>query len=239
MGLKRLPNEESLEELLKLAEESKGEDVVGVADDVLSFILHFNIKPGDTPVLQSVVYDLYRNWSKDPVNRMTFGVRVAKHFLIHTKGPKKYYKINIDSITIQKETLKYIEKSKLDRTKYPSWQKHFNDFLNFYKIERGTSWIPSYILMHFYDKWCYNNKRKSLLSELTFFNFCKIHFESKRNTESRMMWFGVNKEFIGIHLPKHKLVAMQQVREKKYGKKQKIKNKIPRSKTGAKFKNKI
>jgi len=235
----QLPTEQSVEDLLKIIENNKEEDVAGVTDDVLSFILHFNIQSGDQLVLQNAMYELYCKWSQNPVSRVMFGVKTSKHFIKHTIGPRHYFKINTDSIRIQKETLKYIEKNKLDRTKYPSWQKHFKSFLDFYKIEKGNAWVPSYVLMHFYDKWCHNNKRKSLLSEISFFNFCKIHFESKRNTESRMMWFGINKEFVKVHLPKQKLIAMQQVREKKHAKKQKIKNKIPSTKTRIKSKNKI
>jgi len=235
----QLPNEQSIEDLLKIVENNKEENITGVTDDVLSFILHFNILPGEQLVLQSAIYELYYNWSKNPVNKISFGIKAIKYFIKHAIGPRQYYKINTNSIQVQKETLKYIEKNKLDRTKYPFWQKHFKSFLDFYKIEKGNAWVPSYVLMHFYDKWCYNKKRKSLLSETSFFNFCKIHFESKRNTESRMMWFGVNKEFVKVHLPKQKLIAMQQVREKTHGKKQKIKNKISSIKTRTKSKNKI
>jgi hypothetical protein len=240
MGLKRLPSEQSLDELLKTLEDSEEKNIVGVTtDDVFSFISTFNILPGNEPVLKNSLYNLYRNWSNEPLSRNSFGVRMSKHFLSHQIGPKQYYKLNTTSLAIEKETLNYIEKQKVDRTKSPSWQKHFKDYLEFYKIEKGKTWVQSFVLFHFYDKWCYKNKRKCMLSEITFFNFCKLYFEYKRNTESRMMWFGVNKEFVEHFLSPQKLTHLQQAREKKYGKRQKSKNKIPSIKTRAKSKIKV
>jgi hypothetical protein len=231
MVSKRLPNEQSLEDLLKTIEESEEKNIVGVSDDVFSFITHFNILPGEELVLKSVLYDLYCSWSKTPISKFAFGSKAAKYFLNHQKGPRNYLKINLNSISIQKETILNLEKNKLNKIKYPTWQAHYNQFLNFYKIKKGNSWVQSYVLMHFYDKWCYKNKRRRLLSEVSFFNFCKLHFEYKRNTESRMMWFKVNKEFIDEYLSPQKLTHLQQGRERTHGKKQKRKNKIPSIKT--------
>lgn len=237
MESKRLPSEQSLDELLKTIEESEEQNIVGVSDDVLSFITHFNILSGENLVLKNAMYDLYKGWSKNPVSKPIFGSKMNTHYLGHQKGPNSYYKVNLDSIQVQRETLLLLEKRKLDKTKYPSWAKHFSNFIEYYKITKGSAWVQSYVLMHFYDKWCYKNNKRRLLSEVSFFNFCKLHFECKRNTESRMMWFGVNKEFLTEYLSPQKLTHLQQGRERKHGKKQKSKNKIPSIKTRAKSKN--
>lgn len=239
MESKQLPNEQTLEELLKTLEQTKEESIVGVSDDVFSFISTFNILPGNYHVLKSAMYDLYRKWSKDPVTRTKFGLKMNKHFKTYAKGPYIYYGLNVDSLLVEKETLKIIESKKRDKTKNPNWQKHFNDFLNYYKLSKGTNWVQSFVISYFYDQWCYKNRRKKLLSDINIFNFCKLYFKHKRNTESRMMWFAVNEEFVKQFLSPQKLYHLQQAREKKYGKKQKIKSKIPGFKTRAKFKNKV
>lgn len=239
MGLKRLPNNASLDELLNTIEESEEKDVIGVSDDVFSFLSHFNILPGENLVLKSVVYDLYRTWSKEPLDRTRFSLRLGKHFIRQTTNGRLYFKINVDSLSIQKETLLVLEKTKTNRIKYPTWQKHFNDFLNHYKISKGKTWVQSFVLMHFYDKWCYKNKRKIKFSEITFFNFCKLYFKYKRNAESRMMWFGINEQFVKDNLSAQKLLHLQQGRELQYGKRKKSKNKIPSVKTRVKSKNKV
>jgi len=231
MESKRLPNEQSLEELLKTLEDTKDESIVGVTDDVFSFISTFNILPGNETVLKKALYDLYKSWSKDPISSYKFSLKMTKHFKSHMKGPKHYYELNLSSFQIEKETLTLLEKRTIDKTKFPSWQKHFESFLQHYNINKGKAWVQSYVLMHFYDKWCYKNKKRNLLSEVSFFNFCKIYFEYKRNSESRMMWFGLNEEFVKANLSQQKLTYLQQARERKYGKKQKIKNKIPSTKT--------
>jgi hypothetical protein len=230
MGSKRLPNEQSLEELLKTLEETKDENIVGVTDDVFIFISTFNILPGNETVLKQSVYTLYKNWSKDPISKYSFSIKMSKHFKVHMKGPRYYYEINLNSFQVEKETLVLLEKSKTNITKRPSGQKHFESFLKHYDIKKGKVWVQSFVLMHFYDKWCYKNKKKNLLSESSFFNFCKIYFEYKRNSESRMMWFGLNEEFVKANLSQQKLTYLQRARERKYGKKQKIKNKISRIK---------
>lgn len=239
MGSKQLPNEQSLEELLKTLEETKEESIVGVSDDVFIFISTFNILPGNETVLKKAMYDLYKNWSKDPVSSYTFSLKMTKHFKTHMKGPKHYYELNLNSFQIEKETLVLLEKTSSQRIKSPNWQKHFESFLQHYGISKGKTWVQSFVLMHFYDKWCYRNKKKTLLSEVSFFNFCKIYFDYKRNSESRMMWFGLNEEFVKANLSQQKLTHLQQGRERKYGKKQKSKNKIPSIKARTKSKIKV
>lgn len=231
MGLRQLPNNLTLEELLSTIEKSEEKNIVSYTDDVFSFISHFNINPGENLVLTSVLFDLYKNWSNNPVSKIKFGLKINKHFFKHQKGKRVYYKINLDSIFIEKQTLGILEKNKINKVKYPTWQNHYNKFLDYYKISKGTTWVPHYVLMHFYDKWCYKNKKKRLLSEESFFNFCKLYFDYKRNSESRMMWFGINKDFITKHLSSQKLTYLQQGRERKYGKRKKSKNKIPSIKT--------
>jgi hypothetical protein len=239
MESKRLPNEQSLEELLKTLEDTKDESIVGVTDDVFSFISTFNILPGKETVLKKSVYDLYKSWSKDPVSNYAFSLKMTKHFKCHMKGPRHYYELSLNSFQIEKETLSLLEKRTTDKTKFPNWQKHFESFLNYYNISKGKTWVQSHVLAHFYDMWCFKNKKRNLLSEINFFNFCKIYFEYKRNSESRMMWFGLNEEFVQANISQQKLIHLQQAREKKYGKKQKIKYKIPGFKTRAKSKIKI
>lgn len=231
MGLKRLPNSQTTEELLKTVEESEDKNVVGTTDSVFSFLSYFNILPGEQLVMKWVLYDLYKNWSEMPESRQTFSNKIRRHFFSHTIGGKTFYKINLNSFDVEKKTLEYIQSRKINKTKYPSWQKHYDSFLKFYNIKPGKKWIQSYILMHLYDKWCYKNRKKRLLSELQFFNFCKLYFKYKRNSENRMMWFGVNEEFITTHLTSETLNNLQQARKTYYGKKQKSANKAPGSKT--------
>lgn len=234
MESKQLPNEQTLEELLKTLEQTKEESIVGVSDDVFSFISTFNILPGNEPVLKNAVFDLYKSWSNDPVSRTSFGLKMNKHFQGYSTAGRNYYKLNINSIQVERETLLAIQKHKIDKTKYPNWHKHFNDFLSHYNILKGTTWVQSFVIAHFYDQWCYKNKRKKLLSDTNIFNFCKLYFKHKRNSESRMMWFAINKEFVDQFLSPQKLYHLQQGREKKYGKKQKSKNKVSSTKTGTK-----
>lgn len=230
MGLKRLPNSENLNELLEIVENSN-ETIEQIEDDFLLFLSHFNIQPGENPVLKKIVLTLYKSWSKNPINDIIFWNKIAKHFFSFSKQSRYYLKINLDSIHLEKETLKILQSKILNKTKYPKYQNQFNKYLEFYNIKKGTKFVPSFVLYHFYDKWCYITKKKQQLSEISFFNFCKLHFEYKRNTESRMMWFGVCEEFVQQYLPQKKLNQLVTARKKTHEKKQKIKHKISSTKT--------
>jgi len=230
--------EKSLEELLLSLESNEEASSVGLTDDVFSFLKYFNFTPGDHLICKTVFYRLYIKWSEFPLNRKQFGLKIGSYFESHAKGPRTYWKVNVDSLQVNEFLLKYIEKNTQDKTKYPGWRRHFEDFISFYNIKPGKSWVQPYVLKHLYDKWCFNRKRKSMFSEVQLFNFCKLYFDYKRNTTSRMQWFGVNEEFMNT-IPKQTLTNLHQAWEKKNGKKQKRTGKVPGSKTRVKSKNKI
>ena len=225
MGSKRLPNEQTLEELLKTIEESQDESIVGVSDDVFIFISTFNILPGNNRILKRTMYALYRSWSKTPSSKQGFGRRMCEHFESTYSQGKEYYKINIDSFTVKKETLQLIESKKKERVKYPFWQNHFQSYLLFFGIKKGNVWIDSFVLYHIYQKWCYDNNRKTTLSKHEFHKFCKLYFKIKRNIQNNEIWFAVNKEFVDAFLPPEKLASLHQGRKFRNEKKQKIRNK--------------
>jgi hypothetical protein len=231
MESKRLPNEQSLEELLKTLEDTKDESIVGVTDDVFYFISAFNILPGENKVKKGTLHQLYKTWSKQPVNRKVFSEKLAEHFLTAIIMGTHYFKINLDSMSVRKETLKYLEGKKTKKLKSPHFQKHFEQFLKEHNLKQGKAWVEGFILFYVYDKWCYETNKKTQLANSFFISFCKLYFKHKQNNDKAKLWFGVNDEFMMNHLTPEKIKTIQQARDKKYEKKQKIKNKIPSTKT--------
>jgi hypothetical protein len=228
-----LPSEHELEELLESIKEKEEISSVGYRDDVFSFLTFFNIEPGEQTVPKRTVYALYSKWSECPLNTIQFNMKMGAYFEHHFKGTKPFWKINLNSLQINESLIRFLERSKLDKTKYPSWKKHFEDYLCHYQIKDGRRWVQPFVLKHFYDKWCFENKRRTLLSETQFFNFCKLYFPYRRTTDSRMQWFGINEEFMNT-VSVQTLRNLQRAWNKKNAKKPKSKNKIPSTKAGAK-----
>jgi hypothetical protein len=111
------------------------------------------------------------------------------------------------------------------------FQKHFEQFLKEHNLKQGKAWVEGFILFYVYDKWCYETNKKTQLANSFFISFCKLYFKHKQNNDKAKLWFGVNDEFMMNHLTPEKIKTIQQARDKKYEKKQKIKNKIPSTKT--------
>jgi len=232
----RLPSNHSLDELIKsLDDNTEDTSSVQITDGVFSFLSYFGLEPGENLIPSKTLYTLYKKWSKDPLCNISFGLKISNYFQSHFKGTKKFWKINLSTLQVSEKVLIFIQKSKRDKTKYPRWRKHFEDYLAFYDIKAGKKWLQPYVLKHYYDKWCFNNNRVSLLSDNQFFNFCKLYFDYKRNTDSRMQWFGVSDDFMNT-IPKQTLINLERAWNSKNGKKQKGANKVSRAKTRIKSK---
>lgn len=232
-------NNSDLIELIKIAETKSEEEVILLEDDLFSFLRTFNIKNGDNLVLKSVIYELYKRWSKEQLNKIAFGLKLRSYLQDHKIGPKTYCKVNLDTIELNKYLILHIQKSKINKTKYISWKKHFEDFLKRYEIKPGRRWVQAAILKHLYNKWCYECNRKSLLSEKQLHSFLRLYFDYKRNGISRMDWFAVNEMFIKTYVTEHMLKTMQQKKRKSHEKKQKTKRKIPSTSPRTKLKNSL
>ena len=132
MQQKRLAlTETQLDDLLKIVEETSKEEegVVLLEDDLFSFLQTFNIKHGEELVLKSVLYDLYKKWSEMPLKKKQFEIKILRYLLIHQKGSRYYYRVNRSAFDMNEELLKYLEKSRINKTRHLPWKKHFEDFL--------------------------------------------------------------------------------------------------------------
>lgn len=221
---------DNLNQLLELAKEESKEGVVHPTDDLFSFILTFNITSGDQLVLKRTLFNLYRSWAEQPSTQQVFSHKLTEYLAVHRIGRFEYFKINKDALQLQKETLSFLERNKKDRTKSLVWKKHFESFLDKNNIKAGSKWLQFLVIRFLYQKWCYANNKKSLLSEKTLFNFLKLYFKYKRVGESRMTWFGLNEEFVNSISPQ--TIKNLNRKGKHSEKKQKTKNKISSTKAG-------
>lgn len=98
---KVLPSQLTDEEILALLESEDEVDVVVAQvfdynDDIVPFLSFYNITPGDTPVSKKLVYKLYKTYSKQPLDKVTFITQVAR-FVSH-RGDHLF--LNTDNFAI-------------------------------------------------------------------------------------------------------------------------------------------
>lgn len=229
---KKLPNTEELNKLIEIAtsEEKETEDhtiVLEHKNDVLPFITHFNIQQGTNPVDKRLLYDLYREWSKNPVIRTIFTLEIGKYLYSFYRANKQYFLINLQTIKVSTLIFDYIKNRKIDKRKSPAWKKHFEDFLNYYNLKPGKFWIENYILYHLYDKWIYNNRRRRLLGEVQFLNLAKLVFESRRKSpDTSVAFVAIDYDSIPRHFLNETVIQnIREGRKLRYGRKKEKKSK--------------
>lgn len=237
MSLKRLPNSLDEEELLKLLEKADNkepEKKIVYKNDVLEFISCYKLVPGKNKVKKQILYNLYKKWSHDPIDRSLFNRELSKYFTHYTNSHGTYYQINANAIDLSVEAYKLVKNTEIDKTKSPHWKKSFEKFLSDSNLQPGKYYIEHYILYHAYDKWVYTNKHKTKLSRDQFHRFCMLYFERKRIGENRMSWFGINESFLdsfGQESIRNIRNGYEEKQEKERNKKRK--KQTPRIRSGA------
>lgn len=208
---KKPANALTVDELLEsLNNQEQSEQVLEYHNDVLPFLTHFSIISGAYPVLNSLIYKLYKAWSKNPVSQNVFSL-TANQILFHIKrGSKSYYLINKPAIKIAESEFELVRGKKRKLDKSPLYRKHFENFINKHNLLKEEIYVESYVLYYIYDKWCYSINRKIPLGYDSFVMFCGLYFKNKRITNSNMKWFLVSKEL-------YQYVTEEELKEVKEG----------------------
>ena len=224
MARKGLVNERSLVELLEIAntkEEPRIEDVATDSPyqrDVLSFVLAFRLTNGPHYVKTRLLYKLYRTWAEEPVISIIFTKSLTNIFESKSISGNTHVKINEAGIDI---SLKLYEKFK-DKKDYmmlsPKIRTKLERFFGERKIKPGKNWIPAYALYHIYDKWCYDTRKKSQLSEITFKRICMTYFKHNKCTVKEGIYYKLD-ESIYEYLSEETLNNLSTARKKQHGSK--------------------
>jgi len=173
----------SLEELLKLAEEDtpKKEEFLDL-NDVSAFISAFKIKPGECQVKKQLLYELYKQWSLDPVGVKRFGVEILKFLEME----KSFYLIDKNAYTIVTK-IKEISKLKRNSNLRTSTKvkNHLDYFFTANGIKEGSFNFPSKILYALYRSWCIKNNFKIKFKYDKFVSIACSRFKQVRTYRGR------------------------------------------------------
>lgn len=231
--MKRVPKELTNEEILKALENSDVELPQGMPEyrnDILAFLSFYGVTNGKEKIPCRLLYKIYREWSENPLTSKTFSEEIHQHI----EFDKSYIYINLKSIDLSISAYKHLKSNSRNKTKSPAFRKHFDEFTSLHELKKGTKWIPSFVLYYLYDKWCYNSKKRPLLSEENFSRFLKLYFPIRKRARGTNYWYSVDKSIYN-HITKEQVSIMIRTR-KIYGKKrskktneQEKENEIPQS----------
>jgi len=182
MERKKLHNDASLEELLQVASEQSENNIVddGVFDDdIPSFIIKHQLKPGDKVAHSDIIYRIYSKYSDNPVNQVGF----TRQFSLYFPRKEGYYLINKDPSELIADLSLAIKKRRSPRIRQKATKLQFQSFLNKHEIDKGEEWIEFHIIAHFYDKWIYETKRKRAIKAIDFLALMRVFFENKKTKD--------------------------------------------------------
>lgn len=178
-----------LESLTEIASSDEQVDGIKVTDDILTFMVKFNIKDGKFRIKRDVLYSLYKSWSKKPKSKYSFSKYVNR---LIADGDSRNYFINLSSLKLHQDLFEYLNSKERPTEKVRNYKNHFDAFLKHYGFEKGDFFIRESSFYYLYDKWVYANKSKLALKEATILNFCNMYFDSKTLKDG--IYLGINKD---------------------------------------------
>lgn len=181
----KLPSELSEEELLKSLE-SEEEIIPQAANNVVAFLLFYNIEPGVFPVKSRVLYKLYTKYTKEPVPVQVFSLEVGNYI----KNVTGYLHINKSAFKIADKTFELLQKRNYQTS--PILKRHYENFIKTYNFQIGSIWTCSNDLYQEYRNWCKKVGRRRPISKMNFNKLCILYFKEKIVKGKK--YYGINRK---------------------------------------------
>ena len=173
---KKLPHTLTEDELLsQLKDESHQTAIESVGNDILLFISTYNIQSGKDRVHKSILYRLYKSWSKYPVSATKFGREISVYF----GSAGNWTHINQNALKLSKMAQEAFLKRKRVKTRSPHYKSQVERFMKECDISKGTFWLEAEILFDLYDEWCYSNNRSTQLTVQNLSALLKLYLKYK------------------------------------------------------------
>lgn len=203
--MRKLPQHISDEELLAALDSADDTETTEYSSDVPHFLAKFKIDQGSYKVRKSLLYKLYKLYSKEPLTRPMFSTTAAEFIPVSSKN---YFSINIPAMKIANVVHTKKQSTKVNFNASLNVKKHYEKFILAVGMDKGTNWVQAEVLHEIYRFYCIDNRMKSRLIQTNFVTVSKLYFEHKRLTESRAMWFKVDKEIVDRLLTKEDQVRL-------------------------------
>lgn len=189
------------------------EEILEYENNVIPFLSHYNIQPGDLTVSKKLLYELYKRYTNEPVIALTFHRIVGKFIGQYANYSGTFYKINQDQFAITKHIFEHFKQHRVVKTKSRTYQNHFKSFLTTKNISKGSSWLQGFVLYEIYRDFCRDRHKRAKFSYRNFHDFLKENFKYKRLKGNRSLWFAVNEETTR-YFPEEKLKEIIEARRR-------------------------
>lgn len=183
---KKLPSELSEEELLKSLD-SDEVIIPQAANNVVAFLLFYNIEPGAFPVRANVLYKLYTKHTKDPVPPGVFSREVGNYI----KNVASYFHINKCSFKIADKTFQLLQSRTKTKTTL-TFKRHYENFIKGCDFQTGGFWTCSNAFYETYKTWCKKVGRRNPIAINSFNKLCKVYFSEKIVKNKK--YYGINRK---------------------------------------------
>lgn len=190
--MSRLPHNISTDDLLASLENAEDTETTEWSNDVPHFLSHFKFEQGQHKVRSSLLYRLYKLYSKAPIRQYDFSVTVSQFIEIR----KPYFFLNVKPMRIAKAVNTKTTQSKRNVVANLTLKKHYEAFIRDVGAKKGTTWVEGVIFHEIYRHYCIDNKSKNKLSYINFIKVSKLYFKKKRIGESRAVWFAIDNEIV-------------------------------------------
>lgn len=209
-------SDRELEEALQNKQQVKSID--NSYNDLIKFAKAFNLKVGEVKVKSSILYRIYKRWSKEPIEFITF----CRDMLLIIDGSKTFFHLETDTKELANFILKE-EPLRRDLLKSPKFKEHFELFLSKHNIVPGSFYINGQLISDLYNKWCKANKRNSnTIGYNNLIKFSKLYFKCKQDFDD--YYFAVDSSITNnlseeqkllCLTPKGKINALKKAKNKK------------------------
>jgi hypothetical protein len=218
-SLKVLPSQLSYDELLEAMEDAPEvtDEILEHTDDVVPFLSHYGVQPGETPVSKRLLYKLYRTYSSNPAPQTQFFFLVSEFVSTKRIGSQTFFCLNQDNFAISAAIFK--NQKTIEKTKSITYQKHFQWFLKGRGVKSGHKWVEGFILFFIYKDYCKSHRVNPKLGYENFHKFLKLHFKFRRLRENRSLWFKVDQITHDIMSEEEKNVIRESRKKTRRGKK--------------------
>jgi hypothetical protein len=222
MNKPRLPQELSLEELLKAASteepvKTSTSPKAQSRDPILHFLQAFDLKPGTNEVSWSILFQLYNAWKVGPSMPIaSFKKRMSSYLGSYKNNGRLAYYLNKDLNYLAGDLQAERDGRSHYRTKSRLWLNHIQKFFNSTQLTAGSVYVEADVLFYIYNRWCDQTRKKQRLSLRDFSTICTMDFDSKILANSSQVWFGLSANV-------KELITKEEVRNWRAGRKKYVK----------------
>ncbi len=218
--------QQDIDKLLKILEQ-KEDSPLEYSDDVIDFIEFYKLKPGKFWVKYYTLKRLYNHWSKEPLGKNTFVMRMNTHLPSIKRRSVRFYKINRSSLNLTKEAYKFLNTYKIKSRIHVVNHKKALEFLKEKKIKPGKRFPAGVkVIYYMFLDWCEAKGIKlAPIAYKSFIGLMKQTFDSKLDKKGDL-YMMITRNLRKDYLTPQRKAAIERYYDKKENKKPTIKSEI-------------